>query len=215
VSSKVTMDVTTKGVPENLVGVWQRESIQINDELPYEDSRVLWLQTSYRYADMRVPNVDAQVDVVAFSGRQLWSEPLLTFNHELDYSGSFPQDAGVLSWDEETLVESGSVDVPNGKINYVERWRRCTSADVDDETWEVRTSDDVLQAIALKVADYAIVMANLSGFSAVLFEQGLSGWNQTTHIGNNVESYPPWELGPSSHETKLPWVCLTKGLCPS
>jgi hypothetical protein len=138
-SSKVTMGVTTKGVPENLVGVWQRESIQINDELPYEDSRVLWLQTPHRYADMRVPvvdaQVDAQIDMVAFAGRQLWSEPLLTFNHELDYSGSFPQDSGVLSWEKETLVESGSVDGPNGKINYVERWRRCTSDDVYNETW--------------------------------------------------------------------------------
>jgi hypothetical protein len=206
VGSKVARDNTARGLPENLVGVWQRESIQINDDIPYEDSRVLWLQTPYRYADMRVPIADARVDQVAFAGGQLWSEPLLTFNHELDYSGSFPDDVGILSWDKETLVESGSVDVPNGKINYVERWHSCTPNITVCETWEARGSDDALQAIALKVGEYAMVMTSLSGFGAVLFEQGSSYWSETTHIGNKVESYPPWTLGPSSPETKLHWI---------
>lgn len=198
--------ISPGGVPENLVGVWQRESIQINNDTPYEDSRVLWLQTPYRYADMRVPMADMQVDIVAFAGRQLWSEPQLTFNHELDYSGSFPQDVGILSWDKETLVESGSVDVPNAKINYVERWLRCTPIVIDFESWEVRDNDNVLQAIALKVGEYAMVMTNLSGFGAALFEQDSSGWKEKTHIGSQVESYPPWKLALSSSETKLPWI---------
>ena len=211
-------DNTFKGVPENLVGVWQRESIQINDDKPYEDSRVFWLQAPYRYADMRVPITGSQVEQMAFAGRQLWSEPVLTFNHELDLSGSFPQDVGILSWDEETLVESGSVELPRGVINYVERWHRRTPANVASETWEVRGSDDALQAVALKVGEYAMVMTNLSGFGAVLFKQDLSGWNQTTQIGNKVENHPPWDIGAAvstavsavisteTSETELPWA---------
>jgi hypothetical protein len=201
-------DKTFKGVPENLIGVWQRESIQINDDPPYEDSRVLWLQVPYRYADMRVPISNAQEDQMAFAGGQLWSEPLLTFHHELDLAGSLSKDAGILSWDGETLVESGSVELPDGVINYVERWRRRTPGNVASETWEVRGSDDVLQAIALKVGEYAMVMTNLSGFGAVLFEQDLSDWNLTTQIGNEVESHPPWDIGTATSETKLPWASV-------
>ena len=203
-------DKPFKGVPENLIGVWQRESIQINDDKPYEDSRVLWLQAPYRYADMRVPISNAEEDQMAFTGGQLWSEPLLTFNHELDLTGSLSKDAGILSWDGETLIESGSVELPDGVLNYVERWHRRTSGSVASETWEVRGSDDVLQAIAVKVGEYAMVMTNLSGFGAVLFEQDLPDWNQTTQIGNEVESHPPWDIGTvistETSETELPWA---------
>lgn len=191
-------------VPENLIGVWQRESIQIDDGEAYEDSRVLWLQTRSRYADMRVPFQTGKVSQEAFAGDGFWSEPVLTFKHELDFTGTASEDAGTLSWDDETLVEAGSVELPAGVINYVERWRRCTPANVTCETWEVR-NDDALQAIALRVGDYAILMSNLSEFGARLFERDSSVWQQTTSIGAKIEDHPPWDLAETIGDAALNW----------
>lgn len=39
----------------NYVGLWRRESIQLGDADPFEDSTVLWIQAQHYFADIRIP----------------------------------------------------------------------------------------------------------------------------------------------------------------
>jgi len=194
-----------ESISEKLVGVWQRESICIGDGEPYEDSRVLWLQTPYLYADMRVPLSGEKVGKESFAGDQLWVDPSLTFNHELDFAGTYSQDIGLLTWDGETLVESGSVPYKDDVIHYVERWQRCSPINVISNAWEVRDSDEVLQALALVVDNFAMLVTNLSEFGAVLFENNSSVWKKTTQVGVEVECIPPWKLEVFTGSIELDW----------
>jgi hypothetical protein len=199
------MESVRSSISKELIGVWQRESICIGDGQPYEDSRVLWLQTPYLYADMRLPLPGEKVGEESFAGDQLWADPSLTFNHELDFTGTSSQDIGLLSWDGETLVESGSASYKGDVIHYVERWHRCTPNDVASSAWEVRDSDKPLQAIALMVGNFAMLVTNFSMFGAQLFETDSSTWVKTAQVGVEVECHPPWIPEPLTNGIELDW----------
>ena len=162
----------TEKVPDNLVGVWHRESLQVADAAPFEDSQVVWIQARSHFADVRVglPGSDASAE--SFGGRLSWQEPELVFRHDIDLTGSFTDDVGILSFEGDVLIEEGSVELGKKVINYRERWLRQTDP---DPGFCVFLSGDVdsPDGLIVKVADKAIVMmSGISFLSAYLVTSG-------------------------------------------
>ena len=110
---------------DDLVGIWQRESIAIDGAEPVEDSVVYWLHAGDFYADMRWPirpSDDSKKS--AFAGAANWSAPYMRFSHELDYTDDIQEDVGHLSVFRGKLLEHGEVKISGQTIKFQETWRR-------------------------------------------------------------------------------------------
>ena len=109
---------------DDLVGIWQRESIAIDGAEPFEDSVVYWLHAGDFYADMRWPisSLDDSKKS-AFAGTAEWSAPNMRFSHELDYSDDVQEDVGHLSVFGGKLLEHGEVIISGQTIKFQETWR--------------------------------------------------------------------------------------------
>ena len=202
-------------VPGALVGAWRRESLAIQGMDPFEDSCVIWLQSPSRYADVRVPLPGADAQPESFGGRQEWQEPRLTFHHELDYTGRFPQDSGILSRDGDILIEDGSVDLDGKTISYRERWVLQTPVHAAYLAVEARDENDRLQAIAVRVGEHAVVISRGDSFQAVYltFEDGCPDrrWN----IGELLKfEFPGVCAGGTFVELGLQWRCVEASYNP-
>ncbi len=197
-------------VPGALVGAWRRESIAIQGMDPFEDSCVIWLQSPSRYADVRVPLPGTDAQPESFGGRQEWREPRLTFHHELDYTGRFPQDSGILSRDGDILIEDGSVDLDGKTTTYRERWVPQTPVHAAYLAVEARDENDRLQAIAVRVGEHAAVISQSPSFNAayLTFKGGCPTrqWN----IGEPPEFAFPAHLsaGHTFGMLGLQWRCV-------
>ena len=116
---------------DDLVGIWQRESITIDGAEPVEDSVVYWLHAGDFYADMRWPisSLDDSKKS-AFAGAANWSAPYMSFSHELDYTDDIQEDVGHLSVFRGKLLEHGEVKISGQTIKFQETWRRvCQTAE--------------------------------------------------------------------------------------
>jgi hypothetical protein len=109
---------------DDLVGIWQRESIAIDGAEPFEDSVVYWLHAGDFYADMRWPlsSLDDSKKS-AFAGAANWSAPYMRFSHELDYTDDIQEDVGHLSVFRGKLLERGEVIISGQTIKFQETWR--------------------------------------------------------------------------------------------
>ncbi|MCZ6831260.1 MAG: hypothetical protein O7F73_17050 [Gammaproteobacteria bacterium] len=196
----------TEVVPRELVGVWQRESLQINADPCFEDSRVIWLQTPSRYADIRVSQPGGNALPEAIGGPLEWNAPALTFHHGLDFSGRHPEDIGFISWDGETLIEEGSVALDGVDVDYRERWIRRTGPNPQCQSLEARDSHDALMAIALRIDDHAVLIAKQKKFQASYFMRVNSHWCLQWCIGEELEHLLP-VFGPAETCTRdiLSW----------
>lgn len=195
-------------IPLQFVGAWRRLGIQAGDSPLTEDSHVIWLQSGSRYTDIRVPAPNARADsdklvttnagVEAFAGGFHWQAPTLTFEHELDFTANYPDDQGDLSWEADTLVETGRAEVNGKTIAYREYWQRLSRKSPVSETWEIRGSSKLI-AIALRIDDHACVISNQDQFGATLFTREDGVWHQKAGVGRAVANlfasgFPaPWK----------------------
>ena len=178
-------------VAPELIGVWQRESLAINSREPFEDSRVVWLQTPSRYADLRVSIDPGKATSQACAGTQKWQNSVLTFHHDLDLSGSYPEDIGHISWQGETMIEQGNVKINNENIHFRERWRRCSSAKPDYQTLENREPNGQLLGIAICVAEHSLIINHTRDFGAGYFKFTNSCWQRQWATGHDVTHLLP------------------------
>ncbi len=109
---------------DDLVGIWQRESIAIDGAEPFEDSVVYWLHAGDFYADMRWPisSLDDSKKS-AFAGTVNWSAPYMRFSHDIDYADDIQEDVGHLSVVRGKLLEQGEVTISGQTIKFQETWR--------------------------------------------------------------------------------------------
>ena len=126
--------------PAQLSGVWQRTSIAINGGEPSESATVLWFQLGDDFIDARFPREPKPMSgPLAFAGRTIWQEPMLTWEHSLDSSeptspglaaagSTSARDEGRLSWDGGRLIETGSLLHEGCPLQYVEVWERVEEA---------------------------------------------------------------------------------------
>jgi hypothetical protein len=109
-------------------GVWRRRSIAIDGGPPAKSARVLWLQATEAFADLRVP-IDRAEPIEAFAGTTTWAAPRLTWHHTVDWNGGFAgYDCGDITWQEGALVERGLFTDGERTRVYEEIWDR-----VDDD----------------------------------------------------------------------------------
>lgn len=158
--------MTESPIPDELLGVWRRESIQLIgapgiDSAPFETAEVYWFQARSRFADLRIPRRSGVPlsDAEAFGGTQTWQPPSLRFHHALDRSGKPGADQGDLSWDGATLVEHGTFEVDGEHCQYVERWTQTiASTGRDIRVWEGVSDEGVLKGLAIRIADQQLVL---------------------------------------------------------
>ena len=173
-------------VPDELIGVWRRAGILVNGAEIFEDSDVVWIQTRSRYVDVRVPRDGMSSSKEAIAGRQSWVSPRLRFHHELDYTHNYPDDEGELSWDGDTLVESGSVIHEGNSIDFLERWSRITALNPGYAAWEIREPDQLLKGICLKVGCHFASINTLDGFAAAYFSEIEGAWHRQWSVGQET-----------------------------
>ncbi len=168
----------TNPVSDELVGVWVRESLQVEDDPPFEDSQVVWLQARNWFADVRVALPGEKAPSESFGGNVEWREPHLRFNHSIDLTGNFSDDKGKLSFDGDVLIEEGSVDVGDKTIRYSERWLRKSSL---NPSYAVLCANDgeELQGLIVRVDEHMIAMTRMAEFVSGYFRLGATaerGW---------------------------------------
>lgn len=122
-----------KSVPDWLVGVWRRLSIEENGKRD-TTTQVFWLQTHSCFGDIRIPenrpvvssfdNLTAQEAIAigeqdGFAGFTHLRNDFCHWHHTMDYHPNSEQtDIGQLSWEGDVLVEIG----PDN--SYKEEWQR-------------------------------------------------------------------------------------------
>jgi len=173
----------TAGVPDELIGVWRRESLSVGEGEPFEDANVVWVQSRTRYADIRILLSGDAKGSEAFAGTQVWRPPLLTFNHDLDYTAKSPDDVGQFSWDGPTLVERGSVTMNGNEIAFAERWERVSPCNPQYLALQKQDNEGELRGIAVQVDQHLIIIAAGDRFSATHFEKVDEAWQQRSFVG--------------------------------
>ena len=189
----------TKRVSGELIGVWKRQSIAIQDDPASEDSDVIWIQAATRYADLRVALPGYRVDPLSFAGTLEWDAPVLTFHHELDLSGEGALDSGRLDdIASQDLIETGSFEVGGREIRYREHWQRLTELHPSFYAFESR-SQQGLSAIAVEVADHRLVISDdrpAGGVYSAAYARRIRGaWQVQRSIGSRLALAEVADLG--------------------
>jgi hypothetical protein len=197
-------------IPDEYIGVWHRESVQVEGQEPFEDSQVVWLQARSRYADVRVALPDYQVEPESFGGSITWSEPQLTFAHQIDLTNRFPNDMGRLHFEGDVLVEEGSVEIGGRTIAYRERWQRQSSVDPDYVVFESRGRGGLTEGLAVRVGDRGIIMQCVEGFSSCYVDLSAPEPQRLWGVGALPDGHIPQDAEPGDRYTicGLPFLCI-------
>lgn len=115
--------------PDAFTGLWRRRSVALGHGVPHEPASVHWIQWGDRFLDLRVASDGEAAPLSStgcFGGTTSWTEPVLTWHHDLDSRGSSTADEGTISWLDGDLVEQGEALLGGDPVPYVEVWERCT-----------------------------------------------------------------------------------------
>ena len=86
------------------------------------------------------PHADDGGPVEAFAGPARWEQPIFTWEHHLDWLGTFPSDAGTFEADGADLIDERGTFVDDGRaVPYAERWERvAVPGDSGSPAWRRR-----------------------------------------------------------------------------
>jgi hypothetical protein len=169
-----------------LLGVWQRESISIDGRAPYEDSNVLWLHAGDYFADIRWPRSAKGTELTsAFAGKALWEPPRMRFSHEIDLKKQLDEDIGCLSLLNDQLIEHGKVSIGDKVIRFQEVWSRITKSTLEHCRVAYKSSARGTGYIVW-VGDHVIAMEETDEkfSSAAWTHDHISGWVLTIGLGD-------------------------------
>ncbi len=173
-------------VPKKLVGAWARESYQLVGCNACETSKVIWLQTGSRYADIRISLPEFSDKPESFGGKILWQDHQLTFSHCIDLNND-PLDIAEVSWDGDVLVENATFEENGVVIQMKERWLRQTLPSPTAIAMELKNADKNLIGLAIKVADHAIVITEENDFKSAYFTLVDGRWVKQMSVGLSPE----------------------------
>ncbi|SOD74827.1 hypothetical protein SAMN05892883_4020 [Jatrophihabitans sp. GAS493] len=165
-------------IPAELTGGWVRNGIAIDGADPIETTVVWWLQAPSKHCDLRVPQVGTE-GVMSFAGTTTWDDPVLTWHPEIELDPSIFEDIGVISWDGEDMMETGSFAEGGRDVSYVERWQRLPGS--EGEQWALSCANGRL----VRTGSYALTIVDArpegGGFAAVAWTlgggtDGIAGW---------------------------------------
>lgn len=123
------------------IGLWKRESIQLGDADPYEDTIVFWLQAETYFADIRIPLnqpsllphqslIDLEPAELlkfatfnAFAGTIDATEHWIRWNRTIDFKPNPSRiDQGSVHFEGQNLIEVGEFEVDDNVQPYLEVW---------------------------------------------------------------------------------------------
>jgi hypothetical protein len=123
------------------IGLWKRESIQVADAAPYEDSIVFWLQAEKYFADIRIPLTQPALPLHktlsdleptelskfsqfnAFAGTIDATEHWIRWNRAIDFKPDPSRvDQGSIHFEGDNLIEIGEFDLEDEIQQYLEVW---------------------------------------------------------------------------------------------
>ena len=181
---------------EDLIGVWKRQSLQIEGGEPFEVSHAYWLQAHGFYADMRWPRgEDHRAENSAFAGTADWQAPWMRFAHEIDFNSLITEDVGHLSRENNGLRERGELQLGPKTIKFEELWRpvrpKTDNGFVDTSVNVAQLAidaDNRQKGYLVRIADHAIAMLETGPgvFSAGCWRgESASHWQLLAAIGNH------------------------------
>lgn len=177
----------------DFVGVWQRLSIAVAGDDPFEDSHVFWLQAGEYFADIRWPRDDSQANVSAFAGTVKWDSSVMHFHHEIDLTKEILEDVGTLFFENELLHEKGRVSFQGRDIEFEEIWTpliRTSPANCQ----VARRADQ--SGFIVRVGDYAMALQeSSSGFCCACWHDaaGVDEWSILFTLGEVTELTLAWQ----------------------
>lgn len=183
-------------VPERFLGAWRRDSLELpsSGAGPFERQRVLWLQASSAFADVRVPideaDTDPQAAPVSFAGVTTWDGSSLCWHRDLDLHRVTEADEGAITWEGAAMIETGSFTFGGVKQAYREVWVR------DDPVvlprLALRSTDGTARLV--RVGDHAITVADERDgdgwYRACYRRRSGSGWTVAVALGEAATELP-------------------------
>ncbi|MDQ1426484.1 MAG: hypothetical protein QOD72_3982, partial [Acidimicrobiaceae bacterium] len=171
-------------VPTKLVAAWRRSGLILDGQRHVDHADVIWLQTPEWYADIRLridptsslPTTGAPwfYKEFSFAGPAEWNDPVITWNHVIDFSLEPTVDANPLTWVDGVAFETGKTEVDGVETVFIEEWLRMTDDDVE---WSADVRD---KGARIEVGNYAIEIkdARSTGgiFSSTRFHLTRTGW---------------------------------------
>jgi hypothetical protein len=215
-------------VPDRLVGLWRRLSIEENGQRD-TTTQVFWLQTTSGFGDIRIPAGRPAVNTLAeltsaqaialahqggFVGITRLEGDRCEWHHAMDYQPfNGKSDVGTLHWEGDILIEIG----PNGV--YKEEWQRVATGPTATMTlaagagwkgWLVLCGDRFIY-----MCEHRTLLPSADSLTALLSAASDESGNTTATISHQDQQYlnceisfgrvqqggKPWEIELST----LPW----------
>jgi hypothetical protein len=176
----------TEYVPVTMRGLWERKSLSVNGEMVEDDSRVLWMQGSKAFVDLRVPS--SRSPVISFAGDTQVRDASIRFRHDIDLIPSIAEDAAEFHWiDPDTLVETGKITTGGGDLSFTEVWRRQSPLGADGRTWRLRDSMGTTKGVAVSVGRFLAVAHDGRDigdvYRALILKKTADGWLRALSVG--------------------------------
>jgi hypothetical protein len=193
-------------------GLWERQSLSLNGEMVEDDSRVLWMQGSKAFVDLRVPS--SRSHVISFAGDTRVRDASIRFRHDIDLIPYIAEDAAEFDWiDPDTLVETGKITTGGGDLSFTEVWRRQSPLGADSSTWRLRDSMGATKGVAVSVGRFLAVAHDGRDigdvYRAQILEKTADGWLPILSVGcdlfritrdqRGIESILREEVGDGRH----------------
>ncbi len=194
----------------DLIDVWQRQSLSIEGDDPFEDSHVYWLMAGDYYADIRWPRENSAVStqmpsLFCFAGRAILESTgestAMRFLHDLDLQPDAREDVGQLVLTPSLLEEHGEVELDGNTIRFKEVWQPLkTGANHPGIQVAVLTrandnkdkTTDTHLGFMVRVNEYALALraAGAEGnqqFDAILLHWSENTWHRLQEIGDPLD----------------------------
>lgn len=192
-------------LPARFLGAWLRTEMLV-DGGAVENAPTMWLEAGAAFVDVRAPGGVASD--MTFAGTTSWSEPHLTWTHEID-SAESDADVGLITPDGDDFVESGSFTLDDREITFAERWTPQPGA-TGGPVLAADLTDGADRGLAVRVGDHASVVVDRragGGVIAACYRALVDGaWvERITHGPADAVAALPRPLGPAALPAGWTW----------
>ena len=198
-------------VPNQLVGVWNRNYIQRGEGAEKEEGvRVTYLQTPSLFVDVRIPGEGAKAsDLLAFAGAAQWEEKTSVLTWHAAFNLDPPEDDPEKVWAEIHAGTHKSEDF--GKVEFVNDHKWMEYGDGYTEEWvQVATDGPTGHLSAVKPQHIFVVVNGLFGYCSTATSPhtycigDCSTWTVVYSATKAVIPGASLNLGPSADWTVSP-----------
>jgi hypothetical protein len=114
-------------VPSQFRCVWKREGLSVEGAAPTEPEQAYWAQSASLFANVRTGS--STDSPTAFAGRTTIDGDTIRWDHLITAETSGADDAGTFTFDNDTLIESGRIDVGGFTVSFREWWTKTSTSD--------------------------------------------------------------------------------------